>query len=680
MSSLTFCDYTMPSASLGKPNPLPDLQQTTDQHAAIAIDETTVTPEEAQYMGWGRVNGILPYLIQNGYNRKKRMRAWKAAVLENDWIRATFLPELGGRLWSLIDKTTGRELLHRNPVFQPCNLALRNAWISGGVEWNVGLIGHSPFTVDKMFAETLTLDDGTPVLRLYHYERIRRLIYRVEAILPDDSRHLFVRVRIDNTSPDDTATYWWSNMAVDEREDVRVIVPADRAFRYGYGGKLAKVAVPYMTVDAAKLKTSTGQTGELHWDISRTTTLPQAMDFFFDLEKGQRRWISAVGGDGQGFVQSSTDVLQGRKLFVWGMGGGGRNWQRFLSVPESAYLEIQAGLAHTQLEHLPMKGRETITWMETYGPIAVDPAAAHGQDWQAAGQAVEQELEKTCPRRSVEAMLDIAREQLDGKQGKLIMTGSGWARVQKDLLGDRFDDCGLNFPSQRLGTEEKVWLQLVKDRKLACPDPLTEPGSYQIGPEWEKLLRETIQEGGSRHWFGYYQLGVTLAHAGNLCLADDMFARSLALVRNPWALRSRAVICQLDDDHAAAAEYLREAVSLLPEPNIARETLMALRKAGRPKDVIRMYNSFPAKVRAVGRLKVLLIEALIDGGSLIKADQMLSGSIELADIREGEIMLTDLWFRLQAIKLGGTGEADDPLLAQVRKTAKPPAHLDFRMN
>ena len=41
----------------------------------------------------------------------------------------------------------------RQSRFQPCNLALRNAWVSGGVEWNVGIIGHTPFTVDAMFAE-----------------------------------------------------------------------------------------------------------------------------------------------------------------------------------------------------------------------------------------------------------------------------------------------------------------------------------------------------------------------------------------------------------------------------------------------------------------------------------------------------------------------------------------------
>ena len=39
------------------------------------------------------------------------------------------MPELGGRLYSLVHKPLGRELLARNPVFQPANLALRNACV-----------------------------------------------------------------------------------------------------------------------------------------------------------------------------------------------------------------------------------------------------------------------------------------------------------------------------------------------------------------------------------------------------------------------------------------------------------------------------------------------------------------------------------------------------------------------
>ncbi len=682
MSTLTFADFKMPSASLGKLNPLPDLRKTADAHASIPIDETTVTKEESQYMGWGKVNGILPYLIQDGYDRKKKPRSWKAAVLENDYIRAAFLPELGGRLWSLIDKTCGRELLYRNPVFQPCNLALRNAWISGGVEWNVGIIGHTPFTVDHMFAEELKLKDGTPVLRMFQYERVRRLIYRVEAMLPEDSRYLFVRVRIDNASEEDTAVYWWSNMAVDEREDVRVLVPADKSYRWGYGGNLRKVSIPDMTVQANQLKGRSNDTGTSYWDISRTTQLPQAMDFFFDLPKEQRRWISAVGGDGYGFIQTSTDVLQGRKLFVWGMGAGGRNWQTYLAQPGYAYLEIQAGLARTQLEHLPMKGGAMLSWMEAYGPITAEAKIVQGEDWSAATAAVEEALESACPRAKVEEMHQIAKKELDGQSGESRGVGAGWPLVQKELLGTKFQDNGIHFPTNSIGSREEPWLKLIREGSLPCPDVLEEPGSYQIGVEWEQLLADTINKGGSKHWYGYYQYGVILAYTGKMKLAEDAFDQSIRCAVNPWALRCKAVLRDFEGDDIKAAELLVEAVDMLPEPHIAKEALQALHKAGKSQEVIDLYNKLPKSVQELGRLKVMLIEALLDVGDAAGAKHMLNGKIELTDVREGEVKLTDLWFRMTAmIKARENGKKmDEALLEQVKKECTPPAHLDFRMH
>lgn len=680
MTRLTFEPYSMPSASLGKLNPLPDIRETADLHASIPLDEETITQEESRYMGWGRVNGILPYLIQDGYDRNKRERAWNAAVLENDYIRAVVLPELGGRLWSLVDKATGRELLHRNPVFQPCNLALRNAWISGGVEWNIGIIGHTPFTVDALFAECLALSDGTPVLRMYQYERVRRLVYRVEMMLPDDSHHLFVRVRIDNASPEDTAVYWWSNIAVDEREDVRVVVPAQQAYRWGYGGNVSKQPIPYMTLDWQKLNAARGKQGMLDLDISRTTQIPQAMDFFFDLPSGQRRWISAVGSDGYGFIQASTDVLQGRKLFVWGMGAGGRNWQSFLARPGSAYIEIQAGLAHTQLEHLPMAGASTISWMEAYGPVHADREAVHGHDWGVACAAVEQALEEACPRQKLEALLKAAEEQLDGMPGEIAQAGANWAHVQRELLGDRFRDGGLSFPEDALGRAEREWLELARHRRLACPMPLSEPDSYQTGPEWERLLAESIAEGGSDHWYGHYQYGVTLAYAGKAEEAVSAFTRSLALARNPWAMRCLAVLSQLAGDGQKAADLLLEAVEMLPERNLAKEALSALVQAGRSADAVQVYGALPPETQAIGRLKVLLIEALLDLGEADRVDELLGGSIELADMREGEVKLTDLWFRMMAMRRAGPAGVTDSLLDEVKRECMPPSHLDFRMN
>ena len=63
MSTLSMERLVIPSASLGRENPLPDLKANQDAHANINVDAQTISPEESQYMGWGRVNGILPALI-----------------------------------------------------------------------------------------------------------------------------------------------------------------------------------------------------------------------------------------------------------------------------------------------------------------------------------------------------------------------------------------------------------------------------------------------------------------------------------------------------------------------------------------------------------------------------------------------------------------------------------------
>lgn len=682
MSTLTITTYTMPSASLGRENPLPDLKSVADAHAKIEIDETTVNPDEARYMGWGRVNTILPYTIQDGYDRTYRDHAFKAFVLENEYLKATFLPELGGRLWSLFDKEAGRELLHVNPVFQPCNLALRNAWISGGVEWNVGIIGHTPFTVDHMACQQLALSDGTPVLRMFQYERVRHLFYKLEAFLPDGARELYIRVRIDNATDEDTAVYWWSNMAVNEGEDVRVVVPADKAFRYGYGGKLAKVPVPYMTAEADKLRGEAARLarengGRLDWDITRTTTLPQSMDFFFDVPKEARPFIAAPGKDGYGMCQTSTGELRGRKLFVWGMGTGGRHWQEFLAREGCAYIELQAGLAKTQLEHLPMKGGESISWLESYGAVQADPDAVQGEDYSAAVASVANALETVRPARVLEELHSRLKRELDGQNGEVLHSGMGFARAEKALLGDQFRTAGLSLDAMDLGPREEPWMTLAAGGGLTCPEPDEEPLSYQTGPAWEAALKASIQKGDSNHWYGHYQLGVMYAAAGKDREAKEEFNRSLECARNPWALRCLAVLEDRAGNAVTAADLLWEAAERKPIRPLAVEALEMLSKTEQYQRMYDLMNKLPEEVRSQGRIKTFEILALLRTNRYEEAQTLLMSDIILTDVREGDVLLTDLWFELMARRERGSAKEAD--LNWARENLKPPKHLDFRM-
>ena len=149
-------------------------------------------------------------------------------VLQNERVRATVLPTYAGRLWSL--EHDGRELLYRNPVIQPANLALRNAWLAGGVEWNLGSTGHWTGTCEPLHAAMVDGPDGSPVLRLWEWERTRNLVLQLDFWLPPDSELLYIGVRIRNPHDHDVPAYWWSNIAVPQTPQTGILAPADQAW------------------------------------------------------------------------------------------------------------------------------------------------------------------------------------------------------------------------------------------------------------------------------------------------------------------------------------------------------------------------------------------------------------------------------------------------------------------
>lgn len=638
---------TLPAADLGPANPLPPLTPLDEAHHVDERDLEGLPRDMARQIRYAPLDSVLPTPLRDGYGRQRAPRTLDALVLENDRLRATVLPGLGGRVVSLLQLSTGRELLYRNPVFQPANFALNGAWYSGGIEWNIGATGHTTLSCAPLHAARVTAPDGGEMLRLWEWERLRDLPFQVDLWLPDGSDFLYVGVRVRNPHDRPVPVYWWSNIAVPE--ECRVLAPADEAWQFGYERRLRRVPVP-------------------EWagaDRSYPLNSPHAADYFYELPEDARRWIAALDDSGHGLVQTSTAALRGRKLFVWGARSGGRRWQEWLTEPGTGgYCEIQAGLARTQLEHVRLDERSEFSWLEAYGPLAADADAVHGADWAGARAEVERRLDAALPHARVAAAYEAWLPCADTEPGEVLAVGSGWGALEVLRAGEKLP--GTPFEESTLGEAQEPWVRLSRSGALPEPRVPGVPGESLVAPHWRDML-ETAPAGPSTE----YHLGVAQWHAGDRAQAVRSWERALRCAAVRWPLlRCLAVADRVAGDGERAAERYAEAYDeLCGEPHageavvaaLGREALEALLGAGRVADARGVWERLPERVRERGRFRLLGARLLLAEGDRAGARAVCDGGVEVPDLREGEEVLGELWARV-----AGEGE---PL----------PARYDFRM-
>jgi tetratricopeptide (TPR) repeat protein len=635
----------LPAAELGPDNPLPALRPRDDVHRVDDRGRAGMPDDMARQLGHAPLHSLLPVPVRDGYGRNRRPRGLDALVIENDRLRATVLPGLGGRIASLVHLATGRELLYRNPVFQPADFALNGAWFSGGIEWNIGATGHTTLSCAPLHAARVPAPDGGEMLRLWEWERLRDLPFQVDLWLPEGSDFLYAGVRIRNPHERPVPTYWWSNTAVPE--DRRILAPAEEAWYFGYDSRLRRVPVPsYDGIDRTRPRNS-----------------PYAADWFYEVPDGRRRWIAAVDADGHGLVQTSTDVLRGRKLFVWGSGPGGRRWQEWLTEPGTGgYCEIQAGLARTQLEHVPLAAQGEVSWLEAYGPLDTPSAG----EWADVVGTAERRLAAVLPRTQVDEVYEAWRPYADTEPGTTLATGSGWGALE--VLRAGLDLPGTPFSESALGDAQEPWRQLLRTGALPAPDPGRPPGPTLVAPPWRDLLETAPATPHTE-----YHLGIAQWHAGDRAQAVRSWERALRRAPAPWpALRCLAVADQEAGHHERAADRYADAFGALCREGhddggtwtaalaaLGRETLEALLRVRRAADARSVWQRLPAAVRRRGRFRLLLAELLLAEGRRTEARAVFDAGFEVADLREGSDDIARSWARL----------TDEPL----------PGRYDFRM-
>jgi len=645
----------------------------------------TLQAEEMENIGNDTGYRVLPYRMLDKYDRNKKKISMRTAVIENDKVCVQFLPEQGGRLYSMYNKVTGKEVFSKNPVYQPCNLAILNAWFSGGIEWNIGQYGHHFNTNKPLFFAKVVTDEGYEFLRMYEFERCKRLFFQIDFHLPEGSEILYAYVRIINDDKVAKPMYWWTNVDLPERDNVRVFSGTGEVM-YICPESMGDNVNPLRMFGHAKLPYLPTIPGV---DSTYTMNSNYSNEFFFQNPKTDPSpWSAAAYQDEDGtlFFERSTQPLRIRKMFTWGNHAGGKRWNEFLSEPGQYFMELQSGLAPTQLNGIQIGANTTWTYMQAFGQTQLkDKKAPFQKDWYASQKVVQDYVNDQLTSDQMLEAYEKFGQMVSIHPAEVLSSGSGWGCLEgkrREAQNDGAIPDGLYFPTSSITTEQYSWLCLLEKGIIPEQDPDSIPGSWMIDEKWKPLLEESLKNKGGDHYLTHLHLGVMSYE--NFAFEEGIreWTQSLQMQPSVWSLRNLAVAAWREEKWEKALSYMEQAIDLgacAIDKAFAEEYIDMLLQRSEYQKVWTFYTSAIDEVKQGERVRILVGVAAVELKEYDFLEKLFQN--EYACTREGDDTLVDTWFKYQAqMEAEKKGiECTDALIQEIRGKLSPPKVIDFRM-
>ncbi len=274
---------------------------------------------------------LYPYHGFDGYSHESEPRPWKVVTLENEYIEVFVLPEVGGKVWGARIKATGEEFIYRNEVMKFRNIALRGPWTSGGIEFNFGVIGHSPATATPVDYVLQNESDGGVSCTVGSIDLPSRTPWRVKILLPADSACFETQVLWYNPTPLEQPYYNWMTGAAFARDDLEFFVPGDQYLKHSGEAK----RWPF---DEEERQLSVYDQNQFGGHKSYHV-VGEYNDFFggyyHDAGFGFGHW-------------APYEDMPGQKLWLWALSREGGVWEELLTDTDGQYIEFQAGRLFVQ--------------------------------------------------------------------------------------------------------------------------------------------------------------------------------------------------------------------------------------------------------------------------------------------------------------------------------------------
>lgn len=303
---------------------------------------------------------IYPYYRFDGYAHTPVNKDWKVVELENEFIKVMVLPEIGGKIWAAIEKSTGKSFIYYNRVVKFRDVAMRGPWTSGGLEPNYGIVGHTPNCATPVDYTILKKNDGSVSCVVGVLDLLTRSYWRIDINLEKDKAYFTTKSTWYNASLFEQPYYHWMNGALKGTNDLQFIFPGTKFI--GHGGEFSD------------------------WPKDKGRDLSYYKNNDFGSYKsyhvfGRRSdfWGGYYHDEDFGMARYSTyDDKAGKKIWIWGLSREGMIWENLLTDEDGQYVEVQSGRLFNQPGEgssvTPFKNRgftpnATDTWTELWMPV-----------------------------------------------------------------------------------------------------------------------------------------------------------------------------------------------------------------------------------------------------------------------------------------------------------------------
>ncbi|HCM78031.1 MAG TPA: DUF5107 domain-containing protein [Cytophagales bacterium] len=305
---------------------------------------------------------IYPYFRFDGYTDKAVNKNWKVVELENDYIKVMILPEIGGKIWTAIEKSTGKPFIYFNQVVKFRDIAMRGAWTSGGIEANYGIIGHTPNCSTPVDYWNEKKADGSVSCFIGTLDLLTQTYWTLEINLPKDKAFFTTRSFWHNSTGVEQPYYTWMNAGLKAAGNLQFIYPGNKYLGHN------------------------GEYGD--WPINKSNG--KDISYYENNNFGQYKSYHVFGqynnffggywheeDFGMGRYATYADK-PGKKIWIWGLSQQGMIWEKLLTDTNGQYVEVQSGRLFNQTAELstytPFKHRGfapygTDEWTEYWFPV-----------------------------------------------------------------------------------------------------------------------------------------------------------------------------------------------------------------------------------------------------------------------------------------------------------------------